>query len=231
MTKSPDFIVPHHLAEYNVPLPEFAASKPHLTDFVVGGLVYSQSVEAEDDAPELTSEKRKPRTRVLLLQRAATDSYPGLWEGPGGMCERTDATLLAGVAREVFEETGLHVSRFVDLIAVDEWVRILRNELHRVAKFTFLVEVHEASRIAGVPSEDVVVGVAPERWEDGVKLEQAEHQAFEWATEEEVHESLESKGKYKFLKDQGLNLVKGFELLKRATSAEGEVEDNTDKAA
>jgi 8-oxo-dGTP pyrophosphatase MutT (NUDIX family) len=214
MTKFPDFIVPPHLAEYNVPLPEFAASKPHLTDFVVGGLVYSQSIESEDVTTESTS--ATPRTRVLLLQRAATDSLPGLWEGPGGMCERTDPTLLAGVAREVFEETGLHVSRFVDLIAVDEWTRMLRNELHRVAKFTFLVEVHEA-----VPSEDVVVGVAPERWEDGVKLEQAEHQAFEWATEEEVRESLEAKGKYKFMKDQGWNLVKGFELLKRTTSAEG----------
>jgi hypothetical protein len=66
----------------------------------------------------------------------------------------------------------------------------------------------------------VVVGVAPERWEDGVKLEQAEHQAFEWATEEEVRESLESQGKYKFLKDQGWNLLKGFELLRRTTSAE-----------
>lgn len=218
MATFPDFIVPPHLAEYNVPLPEFAASKPHLTDFVVGGLVYSQSVEEDDDATGTTS--GKPRTRVLLLQRAATDSYPGLWEGPGGMCERTDATLLAGVAREVFEETGLHVSKFVDLIAVDEWSRVLRNELHRVAKFTFLVEVDEARGTAGVPSEDVVVGVAPERWEDGVKLEQAEHQAFEWATEEEVRESLESKGKYKFLKDQGWNLLKGFELLKRTTSAE-----------
>ncbi|KAF7172092.1 hypothetical protein CNMCM5623_004369 [Aspergillus felis] len=219
MAEFPDFIVPPHLAEYNVPLPEFAASKPHLTDFVVGGLVYSQSIEEGDDATEPTSEQ--PRTRVLLLQRAATDSYPGHWEGPGGMCERTDATLLAGVAREVFEETGLHVSKFVDLIAIDEWSRMLQNELHRVAKFTFLVEVHEASGKAGVPSEDVVVGVAPERWEDGVKLEQAEHQAFEWALEEEVRESLESQGKYKFLKDQGWNLLKGFELLKRTTSAEG----------
>ncbi|GFF97777.1 hypothetical protein IFM53868_09404 [Aspergillus udagawae] len=219
MAEFPDFIVPSHLAEYNVPLSEFAASKPHLTDFVVGGLVYSQSIEEGDEATEPTSEK--PRTYVLLLQRAATDSYPGHWEGPGGMCERTDSTLLAGVAREVFEEAGLHVSKFVDLIAIDEWVRILRNdEMHRVAKFTFLVEVHEASGKDGVPSGDVVVGVAPERWEDGVKLEQAEHQAFEWATEKEVRESLESQGKFKFLKDQGWNLLKGFELLKR-TTAEG----------
>lgn len=227
MADFPGFIVAPHLAEYNIPLPEFAASKPHLMDFVVGGLVYSQSLEKDNDATASTSEK--PVTRVLLLQRAATDSYPGYWEGPGGMCERTDATLLAGVAREVFEETGLHVSKFVDLIAIDEWVRILRNDLHRVAKFTFLVEVHEASKKAGVPSEDVVVGVAPERWEDGVKLEQAEHQAFQWATEEEVRESLESKGKYEILKDQGRNLLKGFQLLRRITSVEG-CEDDTVKA-
>ena len=52
--------------------------------------------------------------RLLLVQRAATErAFPNLWEVPGGSSEGTDPTVLHSVAREVFEETGLHLTRFV----------------------------------------------------------------------------------------------------------------------
>jgi 8-oxo-dGTP diphosphatase len=46
------------------------------------------------------------RGRVLLLRRAAWDSYPGAWELPGGKVDAGEAPELA-LVRELFEETGL----------------------------------------------------------------------------------------------------------------------------
>ena len=176
-----------HLATFNTPLAAFSASRPEFTDFVVGALIFSSSNEGTG-----------PTTRVLLLQRSLSDSYGGYWEGPaGGLDAALDGTILEGAAREVREESGLHVSRFVDLVAVDEWTREKPDMLHRVAKFTFLVEVHEAGSGG---------------WEDGVKLEETEHQAFAWATEEEVRKGVEEKGPYRFVGVEGRNLLKAFEM-------------------
>ena len=59
---------------------------------------------------------------MLLLQRSLSDSYGGYWEAPAGGVDATiDGTILEATAREVREESGLNVSRFVDLVAVDEW--------------------------------------------------------------------------------------------------------------
>ncbi|WP_205326934.1 NUDIX hydrolase [Glycomyces sp. YM15] len=44
--------------------------------------------------------------RVLLLRRAATDTFPGLWELPSGGVDAGEG-LAAAYEREVFEETGL----------------------------------------------------------------------------------------------------------------------------
>ena len=45
--------------------------------------------------------------RLLLVQRAETDSYPGHWELPGGSWDVSDKVLQDSVARELREETGL----------------------------------------------------------------------------------------------------------------------------
>lgn len=55
-----------------------------------------------------------PAPRLLLVQRAATErAFPNLWEIPGGSTETFDRSILHSVAREVFEETGLHLTRIV----------------------------------------------------------------------------------------------------------------------
>ncbi|KAH6669776.1 NUDIX hydrolase domain-like protein [Halenospora varia] len=52
-----------------------------------------------------------PELKILLLQRALHDSLPGRWEIPGGGCDDGDASILHGVARELWEEAGLEAVR------------------------------------------------------------------------------------------------------------------------
>lgn len=144
---------------------------------------------------------------MLLLQRAETDSYPGYWEGPGGLCDPPSESILAGTAREVREESGLRVCRVVDLVSEDEWVRVKPDRVKRVAKFTFLVEVEEAQ-----------VGV--EKWENAVVLDPEEHQKYVWATEAQVRKAIDARGEgeFQFLDIQGRNLVTAFEMVKALSS-------------
>jgi ADP-ribose pyrophosphatase YjhB (NUDIX family) len=62
--------------------------------------------------------------RALLIRRAS-EPLRGEWSIPGGMLELGE-TLQAGVARELLEETGLHV-RVLDLIEVFERIVYARD--------------------------------------------------------------------------------------------------------
>ncbi|PTB65110.1 hypothetical protein BBK36DRAFT_1204218 [Trichoderma citrinoviride] len=110
--------------------------------------------------------------RVLLVQRAATDSMPNLWEAPGGAVDAGDASILAGCAREVREEAGLVARRMVRLVTeglpgrTEGWsVFTNRDGTKVICGFGFEVEVE--------PGREVV-------------LDEREHQAFVWAGEEDV---------------------------------------------
>ncbi|KAK7402600.1 hypothetical protein QQX98_011641 [Neonectria punicea] len=63
-----------------------------------------------------------PHGLILLLRRAATDSWPLRWEVPGGCVDAADASLVAAAVRELWEETGLRAT------AVTGAVRLLDDE-------------------------------------------------------------------------------------------------------
>ena len=200
------YTVAPHLAYFNVPLAHFAAARPEFEAFGVGGYIFSQDAEQPTSPP-----------RVLLLQRAFTDSMPGCWEGPGGASEpEEDKTLLDGVVREVLEEAGLHVSRIVELVSVDGWTHKRRDgQTIRIAKYSFIVDVHEAVReLPGGNSQAVHYDEIP------VRLEASEHQAYDWAVEEDVRASMEpNTGKYSLpipsRGHQGPNILRAFELYRK----------------
>ncbi|KAJ4854353.1 NUDIX domain-containing protein [Trichoderma breve] len=107
--------------------------------------------------------------RVLLVQRAAHDSMPNLWETPGGAVDSGDDSILAGCAREVREEVGLVARRMKRLVTEGEgrgkWSVFTNRSGTRVfCGFAFEVEVDEGE----------------------VVLDPEEHQAFVWAGEEEI---------------------------------------------
>ncbi|KAH9208893.1 NUDIX hydrolase domain-like protein [Leptodontidium sp. 2 PMI_412] len=98
-------------------------------------------------------------THVLIIQRSARDYVPNLWEIPGGSCD-PDESILAGAVRELWEESGLIATKVLRQVGKSyEWV----EEGTVWSKFSF---------------EVVVEGVE-------VTLDEEEHQAFHWVTEEE----------------------------------------------
>ena len=120
--------------------------------------------------------------RVLLVQRAPSDSMPLLWETPGGGCDDGDTSILHACVRELKEEAGLDatsIGPFVrcpaakgsDSESGTEWAEkfgchcFFSRKGKLIYKFSFMVEVRQ-------PVE--------------VVLDPAEHVAYLWATEEEV---------------------------------------------
>ncbi|CAG8060046.1 unnamed protein product [Penicillium salamii] len=199
-----NYTVAPHLHYFTIPLADFMAARPEIEGFGVGAYIFSRA---------------DPTPRILLLQRAESDSMPGCWEGPGGACEpETDQTLLDSLVRETQEESGLHVSHVVGLVAVDCWEHHRRSGGRiRIAKYSFIVEVHESSQL-GKTTEPVPTVQIP------VQLDATEHQAFDWATEEDVHLSVKtSRGPYKFplhpMGHQAPNILRAFELVEGKSDA------------
>ncbi|KAL2182035.1 uncharacterized protein P884DRAFT_274471 [Thermothelomyces heterothallicus CBS 202.75] len=117
----------------NIPAKSFIAARPLISGAATGALVFSRAT-GED--------------RVLLIQRAAHDSMPLRWEVPGGACDEADETLLHGLARELWEETGLRLKRVVRQVGAEQVFLTSRGLV--VAKVTFEVDV-EASETAALP--------------------------------------------------------------------------------
>ncbi|KAI0596145.1 NUDIX hydrolase domain-like protein [Biscogniauxia sp. FL1348] len=104
--------------------------------------------------------------RVLLVQRSASDSLPGKWEVPGGMCERSDRSILHGAARELLEETGLEVAAF------------------RGWPGTHFFSLGSDKRETPIQAAKYLFAVETRNYD--VRLNDREHQKFVWATEQEV---------------------------------------------
>lgn len=102
--------IPPSLRHLTVSLSRFLSANPQYTSLVVAACIFAP----RHDATLLRSGSSSSAPRLLLVQRATTErAFPNRWEIPGGSSESTDPTVLHSLAREVFEETGLHLTRVV----------------------------------------------------------------------------------------------------------------------
>jgi 8-oxo-dGTP pyrophosphatase MutT (NUDIX family) len=170
----------HSLSEFAIPLKEYLDQHPEYDGIAGGALVFDS------------------QKRLLIIQRAAHDSLPNLWEIPGGAIDFTDDTILHGMGREVFEESGLKVSALSRLIGPGDGhaVFISTTKKLKICKFTFEVEVE---------STDVVT------------LDPNEHQDYLWVTAEDcLNHRLERDGtvaEFKFTRPaQEATVLEGFRL-------------------
>jgi 8-oxo-dGTP pyrophosphatase MutT (NUDIX family) len=141
--------------------------------------------------------------RLLVLQRAANDSMPHLWEIPGGACDEEDETILHGVTREVWEESGLKVSAFRRRVGPDNGHVFFTRKGLKVCKYSFETEVEST---------------------EGVRLDPKEHQNYIWVTEEECRSHKVEDGnsvlEIKFTTPaQEATILEGFRLRKAAKIA------------
>ncbi|OJJ74398.1 hypothetical protein ASPBRDRAFT_193117 [Aspergillus brasiliensis CBS 101740] len=212
-------ISPHLLSKYPFLLSPLSSLPtihyPTYTDFGVGAYIFTSKSQHHQN-----NTNSDPRTNsdphLLLLHRSPTDSYPLHWESPGGGADPSlDDTLVSALCREVVEETGLQVTKVVDLVAVDEWSKLLPGGQgeKKVIKWGFLVEVAET---------------------DSVKLNPEEHCAFRWVDEEELRGAIgdgDIEGeRMKFIGDQGRNLLKAFEVFRGwYTSSSSEEEEKEEE--
>ncbi|GLA95492.1 hypothetical protein AtubIFM57143_002504 [Aspergillus tubingensis] len=205
-------ISPHLLSKYPFlihPLSSLPTTHyPTYTDFGVGAYIFTTTPQHEHQH-QLHQNNPNQEPHLLLLHRSPTDSYPLHWESPGGGADLSlDDTLLRALCREVLEETGLRVTKVVDLVAVDEWKKPLPGVGQgekKVIKWGFLVETASGEE---------------------VMLNPEEHCAFKWVDEGDVRDAVNEDSGMKFIGDQGRNLLRAFEVYRRwYTSSEEEKED------
>ncbi|KAF8962843.1 NUDIX hydrolase domain-like protein [Flammula alnicola] len=96
--------------------------------------------------------------KLLIIRRSSTeDAYPDMYEIPGGGAEDEDESILMTAARETKEETGLMITRILDVFEGFEY----ETRTGKAVQFNFLVQVE-----GGLDSE--------------VKLNPSEHEAYDW---------------------------------------------------
>ncbi|MCA1319367.1 8-oxo-dGTP diphosphatase [Bacillus tianshenii] len=84
--------------------------------------------------------------KVLLLNRPSKKGFPG-FIAPGGKLDFPES-LTEGAAREVYEETGLHVSELI-YKGLDEFVDVKKN--YRYMVFNYLTNTFEGNLLQDPP--------------------------------------------------------------------------------
>jgi 8-oxo-dGTP pyrophosphatase MutT (NUDIX family) len=178
------FTLPPKLAPFTASLNGFQESCDSKTRLVIGAFIFSYRQPASEANTDAKLETPKAKPHLLLLHRASADAYGDLWDFPGGSVEESDETMVDAVKREVMEETGLQVTEIVECVGMHTWIEARQGRDIKWAKFSFMVKVAEAS----------------DEKDPEIKLAEAEHQAFMWATEEDIRASLEEReGALKFI--------------------------------
>ncbi|KAA6414564.1 MAG: hypothetical protein FRX48_01313 [Lasallia pustulata] len=189
---------------------------------------WSPSAYLIQESPNVSSPHTGPETRLLLVQRSSHDSSPLRWEVPGGSSDDGDPTILHSVARELFEETGLHLTRFNRQIGDGIGFETDQGRRRKQwLKLSFEVEVleipstshghvHDQNATARLGNNSQVA----DQLLDSVfiTLDPDEHQSFAWATEEDIKSSdpsrdVQTRGPFVlFNEEQRLLMLQAFEL-------------------
>ncbi|KAF5022609.1 hypothetical protein F66182_5355 [Fusarium sp. NRRL 66182] len=154
-----------------------------------------------------------PQGKILLLRRAAHDSWPLLWEIPGGCVDDTDADLVAAAARELWEEAGLRtksVKAIVGMIPASELPP--DDPLEKDLEVLYDMQVF---RVEDGVWGKLTIWVDVESCED-VRIDENEHVDFAWVTEDEAVRNRFEDGRTLDFVSEGVKrgVLEGFRLWK-----------------
>ncbi|KAK8055095.1 hypothetical protein PG993_000322 [Apiospora rasikravindrae] len=210
--------------------------QPNIAHLVVSAVVIAPCLSSSSpSSPPLAKDDNDTTTpaaaavvepRILLLQRAPTDTYPGIWEIPGGSTDdHADPSPLAALTRELREETGLAARAARRLVHVQRLGRA-----GRLTILTFLMDVDEPPRQqqgGGGGGGKGKVGLQPlSSWNRLVQLDPEEHADFVWATEHEVRQDLAHGDRQLKWRPGSKDIVlKGFRMAAEATEQQGSQAD------
>lgn len=79
--------------------------------------------------------------RLLVLRRRKEDSYPNMYEIPGGTVEDNE-TIEEALYREIYEETGLEVKHIIKYIGYFDYIEGFKKR-----QFNFIVSVKIIKKI------------------------------------------------------------------------------------
>ncbi|KAM5513048.1 hypothetical protein FOXYSP1_07848 [Fusarium oxysporum f. sp. phaseoli] len=159
-----------------------------------------------------------PQGQVLLLRRAAHDSWPLLWEVPGGCVDDSDHGLVAAAVRELWEEAGLRAKAVKAVVGIAPITEPMPDDpLEKDLEVLYDMLVFRADD--GVWGK-LTVWVEVESC-DEVKIDENEHVEFAWVTEEEALQNKFKDGKKLEFVSEGVkrNVLEGFRLWKEESEA------------
>ncbi|KAK7947999.1 uncharacterized protein PG986_008885 [Apiospora aurea] len=161
----------------------------HLRPYLVTPAAYLEQHKSEGVTHLVVGAKRDQQSKKILLVQRSRHDYGGLcWEIPGGSCDPHDVSILDAAARELAEEAGLRVRRFVAVVDRQRHEWLDRGEIWR--KLTFIVEAeseHEANdeygEISGGERDEET---NEQRSQLQIRLDPEEHEDFVWASREDL---------------------------------------------
>ncbi|KAF4458176.1 nudix protein [Fusarium austroafricanum] len=159
-----------------------------------------------------------PQGQILLLRRAAHDSWPLLWEVPGGCVDHSDDDLVAAAVRELWEEAGLRAKAVKAIVGIVPTTEPMPDDpLEKDLEVLYDMLVFRADD--GVWGK-LTVWVEVESCDD-VKIDENEHVEFAWVTEEEAIKNQFKDGKKLEFVSEGVkrNVLQGFRLWKQENEA------------
>ena len=207
MPAGPEILVPPRLGRFHSSAREYIHRHNKPWDGIaVGALVFS------------------PEPKVLVIQRAKTDSLPEKWEIPSGVVSNDpvkDATITLAVARELWEETGMLARGLVRLVTAPAVLGSPASEAQLQTEADGFVFSNSTRTkvfcryVFEVDVEDVV--------QHHIRLNPYEHQDFLWVSEEEARNGIvgEEKLKIEFTSEHLQRLIsEGFRLRRNSGSLE-----------
>jgi 8-oxo-dGTP pyrophosphatase MutT (NUDIX family) len=127
-------------------------------------MLYTEKPEIFSDPTEIVGCFVECQGKILMLHRQGHKEHGGDYGPPGGKLDKSDKDLASGIAREIFEETGLQCS--------SEKINFIT---------TFFVKYTHNNRDFLYHQFRIIFDEFPE-----IKVNPSEHQGYKWVTPDEA---------------------------------------------